>query len=170
MIRRRTLGLGPVAGTSSGFRMKIFRSISVRRTPNRYSADDRGRRLTMRKLAITLLLAVIPALAHHSFDAEYDASKIANFTGVVTHVDWQNPHAFIFMNVKDESGATKNIRVELGPPYALIRGGWKKDTVKIGDTVTVEGGALGKDPKLNWVGAVPSTQMVLASGQKLTMR
>ena len=82
-------------------------------------------------------------------------SKIANFTGVVTHVDWQNPHAFIFMNVKDESGATKNIRVELGPPYALIRGGWKKDTVKIGDTVSISNGALGKDPSLNWVGAVP---------------
>ena len=96
--------------------------------------------------------------------------KIANFTGVVTHVDWQNPHAFIFMNVKDESGATKNIRVELGPPYALIRGGWKKDTVKIGDTVSISNGALGKDPSLNWVGAVGTTKLILPSGQQMGLR
>ena len=121
-------------------------------------------------LPLSLILIATPAAAHHSFDAEYDAAKIATFTGVVTQVEWQNPHAFIFMNCKDENGVVKNLRFELGPPYALVRGGWKKDTVKIGDTVTVEGGALGKDPRLNWVGAVPSTQMVLASGEKLTMR
>jgi len=121
-------------------------------------------------LAIGLILAGVPALAHHSFDAEYDSTKIANFTGVVTHVDWQNPHAFIFMNVKDESGAMKNVRVELGPPYALIRGGWKKDTVKIGDTVSVTNGALGKDPTLNWVGAVGNTKLVLPSGQQMGLR
>jgi hypothetical protein len=121
-------------------------------------------------LPLGLILVGMPASAHHSFDAEYDSGKIATFTGVVTQIEWQNPHAFIFMKCKDENGAVKNLRFELGPPYALVRGGWKKDTVKIGDTVTVEGGALGKDPKLNWVGAVPSTQMVLASGEKLTMR
>ncbi len=121
-------------------------------------------------LPISLILIGIPAVAHHSFDAEYDANKIGTFTGVVTQVEWQNPHAFVFMNWKDESGAIKNLRVELGPPYALLRGGWKKDTVKIGDTVTVEGGAYGKDPTLNWVGAMPATQMVLSTGQKLTMR
>ena len=121
-------------------------------------------------LAVGLIMTGVPALAHHSFDAEYDSTKIANFTGVVTHVDWQNPHAFIFMNVKDESGATKNIRVELGPPYALIRGGWKKDTVKIGDTVSVTNGALGKDPTLNWVGAVGTTKLVLSTGQQMILR
>ena len=116
------------------------------------------------------LILIGTAAAHHSFDAEYDANKVANFTGVVTQVEWQNPHAFIFANVKDESGAIKNLRFELGPPYALIRGGWKKDTVKIGDTITIENGALGKDPSLHWVGAMPNTQLILASGQKLTMR
>ena len=121
-------------------------------------------------LVTGLILSVAPARGHHSFEAEYDATKIADFTGVVTQVDWQNPHAFLYVNVKDESGATKNLRFELGPPYALIRGGWKKDTVKIGDTVTVTGGALAKDPRNNWVGAVGSTQLVLSSGQKMTMR
>ena len=121
-------------------------------------------------LTIGLVLTGIPAAAHHSFDAEYDSTKLANFTGVVTQVDWQNPHAFVYANVKDESGATKNLRFELGPPYALLRGGWKKDTVKVGDTITVEGGALAKDPRNNWVGALNSTSLVLSSGQKLTMR
>ena len=127
-------------------------------------------RLLASLLVIGVILTRTPAAAHHSFDAEYDSTKIANFTGVVTHVDWQNPHAFIFMNVKDESGATKSIRVELGPPYALIRGGWKKDTVKIGDTVSITNGALGKDPTLNWVGAVGTTKLVLSSGQQMILR
>ena len=63
----------------------------------------------------------------------------------------------------------KNYRVEMGPPYALVRGGWKRDTLKIGDTVTVEGAAIAKDGS-NGAGSMPTTQMVLASGQKLVMR
>ena len=117
-----------------------------------------------------LLLTRIPAEAHHSFDAEYDAKKIANFTGVVTKLDWQNPHAYLFVNCKDDAGAVKLLRFELGPPYALLRGGWTKDSVKIGDTVSVEGGALAKDPRNNWVGAVNSTSLITASGERLTMR
>jgi hypothetical protein len=115
-------------------------------------------------------LAVAPAMAHHSFDAEYYADKTETLTGIVTKVDWVNPHAYIFVNFKDESGAVKDIRIELGPPYALVRGGWKKDTVKIGDKITVEGAALPKDPQNNWVGAIPTTRLVLPSGEKLPMR
>jgi hypothetical protein len=117
-----------------------------------------------------LLLTVTPAKAHHSFDAEYDSTKIATFTGIVTKLDWQNPHAYLYVNTKDESGTIKPLRFELGPPYALIRGGWKKDTVKIGDTITVEGGAMAKDPRNNWVGAVGSTALITSTGEKLTMR
>jgi len=117
-----------------------------------------------------LMLTVTPAKAHHSFDAEYDSTKIATFTGVVTKIDWQNPHAYLYVNTKDEGGVIKPLRFELGPPYALLRGGWKKDTVKIGDTVTVEGGAMAKDPRNNWVGAVGSTALITAAGERLTMR
>jgi len=126
--------------------------------------------MTRSLTALALLLAVAaPALAHHSFDAEYDASKVANISGFVTKVDWQNPHAFVYIDSTDDKGAVKSFRVEMGPPYALVRGGWKKDTVKIGDKVTVEGAALAKDGS-NAAGSMPTTMMVLASGQKLVMR
>lgn len=114
-------------------------------------------------------LAVMPALAHHSFDAEYDDTKIVTLTGVVTNVEWINPHAFISISFKDESGVTKEFKVELGPPYALTRGGWKRDTVKIGDKVTMQDTALAKDGS-NRAGSTQNTRMVLANGQKLPMR
>ena len=119
--------------------------------------------------AIALVLTGAPAMAHHSFDAEYDANKVTNISGFVTKVDWQNPHAFVYIDAADDKGVVKSFRVEMGPPYALVRGGWKKDTVKIGDKVTVEGAALAKDGS-NAAGSMPTTMMVLASGQKLVMR
>ena len=118
---------------------------------------------------ISGFLMVKPALAHHSFEAEFDGDKTATVKGVVTKVDWTNPHAWIYMNIKDDSGATKTFAVELGPPYALVRNGWKRDTVKIGDTVTVEGAAMAKDGSSR-AGSLPSTKMVLGSGEKLPMR
>jgi len=122
------------------------------------------------KWALTfMILIVTPLVAHHSFDAEYDANKVATLSGIVTKVDWINPHAFISISFKDEGGATKNFTVELGPPYALVRGGWKRDTVKIGDKVTMEATALAKDGS-NRAGSTQETRMVLASGQKLPMR
>ena len=116
-----------------------------------------------------LLLTARTVTAHHSFDAEYDTKKIANITGYVTKVDWANPHAFVFIDSKDESGTVRNYRVEMGPPYALVRGGWKRDTLKVGDKVTVEGAALAKDGS-DAAGSDQPTRMVLASGQKLVMR
>ena len=118
---------------------------------------------------VLLLATAVPALAHHSFDAEYDTNKVASISGFVTKVDWQNPHAFVYIDAADDKGVVKSFRVEMGPPYALVRGGWKKDTVKIGDKVTVEGAALAKDGS-NAAGSMPTTMMVLASGQKLVMR
>ena len=132
--------------------------------------------MTMRLSTIGLLMAfslivgsVAPALAHHSFDAEYDANKTATIAGFVTKIDWINPHAYIFIDMKDEGGVVKTFRVEMGPPYALVRGGWKRDTIKIGDKVTVMGAALAKDGS-NAAGSMQTTSMNLATGQKLTMR
>ena len=107
--------------------------------------------------------------AHHSFDAEYDSNKPLTLTGYVTKLDWNNPHAFVYLDVKDEKGATKSYKVEMGPPYALVRGGWKRDTLKIGDKVTVEGAGLAKNGS-DAAGAMPSTMMVLSTGQRLAMR
>ena len=125
--------------------------------------------MTRSLIATALLLFAVPALAHHSFDAEYDANKVTSISGFVTKVDWQNPHAFVYVDVTDPAGGVKSYRVEMGPPYALVRGGWKKDTIKIGDKVTVEGAALAKDGS-NSAGSLPTTMMVLSTGQKLVMR
>src|SRR4051794_34948946 len=116
------------------------------------------------RLALGITLTVATGFAHHSFEAEYDGNKTATLTGIVTKVDWVNPHAYIFINTKDDAGAVKEIRFELGPPYALVRGGWKKDTVKIGDKITIEGAALAKDPRNSWAGALPTTFLTPVTG------
>jgi hypothetical protein len=120
--------------------------------------------------AVGLMLLTVRSLtAHHSFDAEYDTKKKITLTGYVTKLDWVNPHAFVFVDTKDETGVVKNFKVEMGPPYALTRGGWKRDTVKIGDKVTVQAAALAKDGS-NAAGSEQTTFMILTDGQKLPMR
>jgi uncharacterized protein DUF6152 len=89
-------------------------------------------------------VAVVPALAHHSFVAEYDGSKSVSLTGTVKKLEWTNPHARFYIDVKDASGAPVTWELELGSPNTLIRYAWKRDTMKVGDTVTVEG-YLAKD-------------------------
>src|ERR687887_2212883 len=115
-------------------------------------------------MASLILMATKPLTAHHSFDAEYDSKKTTTISGYVTKLDWVNPHAFVFIDTKDESGAVKNFKVEMGPPYALTRGGWKRDSVKIGDKVTVQAAALAKDGS-NAAGSEQTTFMVLSGGQ-----
>jgi len=83
--------------------------------------------------------AVTSVLAHHSFAAEYDRNKPIKFTGMVTKVEWMNPHIYYYVDVKDESGKVTNYAVEGGTPNNLRRQGWGKDSLKSGDTVTVEG-------------------------------
>lgn len=120
--------------------------------------------------AIALILLTVKSVtAHHSFDAEYDSKKPITVTGYVTKLDWQNPHAFVFIDTKDETGVVKNFKVEMGPPYALTRGGWKRDSIKIGDKVTVQAAALAKDGS-NAAGSEQTTFMILSDGQKLPMR
>ena len=90
-------------------------------------------------------LAATSAPAHHSFSAEFDGNKRLTLTGTVTKVMWQNPHTFFYIDVKDEkTGKITNWGMEMGSPNILMRNGWRRDTMKIGDVVTVEC-ALAKD-------------------------
>lgn len=79
------------------------------------------------------------ALAHHSGAAEFDSHKKVDLTGVVTKVEWTNPHAHFYMDVKDSIGNVVNWNLELASPNVLIRNGWHRNSVKPGDTVTVTG-------------------------------
>jgi hypothetical protein len=90
--------------------------------------------------ALGIFLAGAPVSAHHSFAAEFDAEKPITLTGIVTKVEWTNPHVWVYLNVKDAtSGAVTNWGFEMGPPHGLQRRGWRQNTLKIGDSLTVQG-------------------------------
>jgi hypothetical protein len=91
-----------------------------------------------------LLLGTVPMLAHHSFAAEYDSAKPITLTGTVTKVEWMNPHARFYIDVKDEKGEMNNWELELGSPNGLMRQGWTRNSLKKGDQVTISG-SLAKD-------------------------
>jgi len=95
-------------------------------------------------IACGAFLAVTPALAHHSFAAEYDSKKPVKVKGIVTKIDWMNPHVYFFIDVTDEAGKITNWGFEMGPPQLLLKAGWTRNMMKIGDEVIVEG-TLAKD-------------------------
>ena len=86
-----------------------------------------------------LFCCSVPLMAHHSFAAEYDSTKKITITGAVTKVEWMNPHARFYVDVKDDSGKVTSWNFELGAIPTLLKQGWKKDSLKAGDQVTVEG-------------------------------
>jgi len=90
-------------------------------------------------LCMGLLLAAVPLLAHHALAAEFDSSKPVKFTGTVKSVDWMNPHIYVNIEAKDETGKNVVYSVEGGPPNSLYRNGWRKDSLKPGDVVQVSG-------------------------------
>jgi hypothetical protein len=90
------------------------------------------------------MFAAVPLLAHHSFAAEYDRAKPVTLTGTVTRLEWINPHAHLQMDVTDPSGTTANWDIELGSPAGLLRNGWTRNSLKIGEVVAVTG-YLAKD-------------------------
>ncbi len=89
--------------------------------------------------ALVFLAPAPPASAHHAFAAEFDATKPVRLRGQVTKVEWVNPHAWIHIDVTDEDGTVTAWMVECGPPGALVRRGWKKNSVAPGTEVLVEG-------------------------------
>ena len=99
-----------------------------------------------------IILAAVPLLAHHSFAAEFDSAKPISLSGVVTKVEWMNPHVYFYVDAKDDSGKEVNYAVETGAPNGLYRQGWRKDSLKAGDTVTVEG-YMAKDGTKNMANA-----------------
>src|SRR5216683_7331344 len=100
--------------------------------------------LSVLAVAGGMMLASLPMLAHHSFAAEYDSNKPVKLTGAVTKVEWMNPHARFYIDVKDDAGKTTNWELELGSPNGLMRQGWTRNSMKEGDQVTITG-SLAKD-------------------------
>jgi DNA/RNA endonuclease YhcR with UshA esterase domain len=114
-----------------------------------------------RSISIALMLATAPVFAHHSL-AMYDMSNPVTVTGVVERLEWSNPHAHLYLNVKDSKGNVEEWAIEISRPEFLKQNGWTSTTVKPGDVITCTGGrAKSGAPTMR------GTMVVLASGEKL---
>jgi Family of unknown function (DUF6152) len=113
-------------------------------------------------IVAALIAASMPLMAHHSFAAEFDSTKQVKLTGVVTKIDWTNPHVWFYMDVKDESGKVTNWGFEMGPPHLLQGSGWTRTTMKLGDVISVEGSAA-----KNGTNRANARRVLTADGKRL---
>ena len=113
-------------------------------------------------VAASLFTATVPVAAHHSFAAEFDANKAVRLTGTVTKIEWTNPHTYFFIDVRDESGKVTNWGLEMGSPNGLMRQGWTRTSLKVGDVVTVDGSQAKDGTKV-----ANARNVTLADGQRL---
>ena len=113
--------------------------------------------------ACVLSWAAAPVVAHHSFAAEFDSNKPVTLTGTITSVEFQNPHIYFYIDVKEADGKVVNYAVEGGTPNQLRRQGWGRDSLKIGETITVQGfGARKPDAHV-----VNGRTVILADGRRV---
>jgi hypothetical protein len=105
-------------------------------------------------LTIAVVLRTVPTMAHHSFATQYDVTKPVEMKGTVTKVEWTNPHARLYIDVKDDKGETGNWNFEMASPNILVRNGWKQNTVKVGDWIIVSGYLARKGERMAIAGAV----------------
>lgn len=110
-----------------------------------------------------MFLTASVVLAHHAASAKYDADKPITLTGKVTKVEWMNPHIYFYIDAADESGETFNWAVEGSTPNQLYRRGWRRDTLKVGDTITVDA-IMAREPGLKHVNG---RSVVLADGRRV---
>jgi hypothetical protein len=109
-----------------------------------------ARKLLSLLLGVGVLVSAAPIVAHHSVSAEFDTTRTIKFTGKVTGINWGNPHIYTLVEATDpDNQKPVTFRVEGGPPNSLFRAGWRKDSLKVGETVTVTGNRAKNPASMN---------------------
>ena len=139
---RSTLRLACVGERRQAVRSSPSAVLAGRAQP--ISPTQANRAFSVLLLALVVLVASSSTQAHHSFAAQYDANQPVTLVGTVTKIEWTNPHARFYVDVKDDKGVVTNWNLELGSPNVLRRNGWARTSLNVGDEVTVEG-SLARD-------------------------